>query len=297
MQRERCSLIILLGLAVLGWTMPGQATELKEVISGKKIPFVLQLKSLGDDWRRISLGSAGGGETGAWMQFVAGGGISSNVYYTRGETVPVEGKLMLVAYRPKIEEMSFVDIMSGKTPEMRGALSAESLLTLSLINLETATSLDDIRPFNLQQELEESKKQTEKLGELTKVRPGPGVEEDTSSLGNLKQLALALLMYADDYDEMLPDLKTPENMKQALLPYLRDDSIFSDPAGGKAYGVNSGLSQKNINDIAAPADTVVFYETRAGEKTGLRGVAFLDGHTQLVDDARWQQLKTISHLP
>ena len=67
--------------------------------------------------------------------------------------------------------------------------------------------------------------------------------------GNLKQLGLALMMYAQDYDERLPPMKNTAALKKVIGPYLDSDAIFIDPATKKAFAFNSSLSERNVEDI------------------------------------------------
>src|ERR671911_538305 len=61
-----------------------------------------------------------------------------------------------------------------------------------------------------------------------------------SCLSNIKQLGLTLQMYAQDYDETLPnhaadtanflDAKAPANWAKAVSPYAKNTQIFSCPS-------------------------------------------------------------------
>lgn len=98
--------------------------------------------------------------------FGGGGESKPPVYYTRGQTAAVGGETFLIAYRYQKPEMGLMQMAmqaakQGKEPgdpEMAaaGKLSAESSLALSLINTRTITRLDDIRPFDMNQEIAES---------------------------------------------------------------------------------------------------------------------------------------------
>jgi len=297
MKQHKTALLISLALAILGWVMPAGGIELKEAIAGKKIPFVIQLKDLGDDWRRVLAANT---QSADWMQafFAAISGQAGNTYYTRGETISVGPVLFLMAYRPQVQ-VRIAEIVYRNAAPLE-PLSPDSQLNLCLLNLGVLGSMDDIRQFNLELEIEESKKLAASLAVMTRGNASPRGEEPkepASSLGNLKQLALALLMYADDHDETLPAMESAASLKAALLPYVRNEVIFLHPATGEPYLFNSWLAGKNIASIEQPEQTVVFYEAQPNLENQLRAVAFLDGHTQFVDEARWQEIKAISHLP
>jgi prepilin-type processing-associated H-X9-DG protein len=62
----------------------------------------------------------------------------------------------------------------------------------------------------------------------------------TSCLSNTKQLALAILMYADDHSETLPPSHMSQNVPyttgwpQLILPYINNTGIFECPSTGGA---------------------------------------------------------------
>ncbi len=104
----------------------------------------------------------------------------------------------------------------------------------------------------------------------------------SSCLSNVKQLALAVLAYAQDYDEMLPASykpTAPVYWTQTITPYIKNTQIYSCPsvtlpdnawsgaqmaygwnyhyltlrAGASAYG---GATAK-LGEVASPAETVM----------------------------------------
>lgn len=133
----------------------------------------------------------------------------------------------------------------------------------------------------------------------------------------LKQLGLALQMYAQDYDEVLPPMKSPAAVKKVLYPYVRkNDAVFLDPRTTEPYQPNASLSGKRIAwvtlsvrrsghrrptqiklpaDITRPGEMVAFYElTPAAD--GTRNVLFVDGHVKRYPEVEWQRLKRSSHI-
>ena len=115
----------------------------------------------GDDPATIALG----------MQMLGGmfggGGGSEAAYFTKGSAVVVGGQTFLIAYRLVKPQMNLMDIMkdsqSGKEPDM-SKLSAQTKVTsdtevrLSLIDLRTISTINDIRGFELTREVEEANK-------------------------------------------------------------------------------------------------------------------------------------------
>ncbi|MCE5237455.1 DUF1559 domain-containing protein [bacterium] len=111
----------------------------------------------------------------------------------------------------------------------------------------------------------------------------------SSCLSNLKQLALASLMYVQDYDEMsqrwhgywgapaVPTVSDPY-WYQYIVPYTKNQQIFLCPsAGDKAldpadapantylctYAVSNGWPQQALSAFVSPAETVMLCETQS----------------------------------
>ena len=90
--------------------------------------------------------------------------------------------------------------------------------------------------------------------------------QQASCLSNLKQLALAALMYAQDHDEVFP---RADNWCDAISPYMKNDEIFkcpSDPEHDYGYAFNRNLSGKRLGEIRRPAETVLIFDSTAGKK-------------------------------
>ena len=119
----------------------------------------------------------------------------------------------------------------------------------------------------------------------------------TQSVNNLRQLALAVLMYTQDNNDKLPALKTPADMKKALGEYLGGtEQMFTSPRTGELYEPNPFVSGKSIGVFDNPATMIVFYEkTPAGD--GSRCTAFLDGHVEVIQAEEWDAVKKKAKLP
>ncbi len=100
------------------------------------------------------------------MLFGGGGGSSAPVFYTKGQTVTLSGETFLVAYQAPKTGINFMQLMmqsqqnGGKEPDWSklagDKLTGDSMLSLSLLNIKNITTFSDIRPFDLQKELDES---------------------------------------------------------------------------------------------------------------------------------------------
>lgn len=120
-----------------------------------------------------------------------------------------------------------------------------------------------------------------------------GQAQAVSSLNNLRQIALAGLMYAADHEGRLPDADT---WMDDLAPYVNNTEVYKSPlAPGLEYGyaMNEALSGKPLDVIGNLAETVLFFESNLGTRNAVGGpeaiadraqrwtgiaFAFADGH-------------------
>ena len=122
----------------------------------------------------------------------------------------------------------------------------------------------------------------------------------TKCISNLKQLGLALHMYAQDWDESFPDLDVTgannwnaENTK--FYPnYISSLKVFECPSGSDAvttaganvigaqtsYAYNDNLTEMDDSDTAIACDKSVSYHT----SPNIINVLYLDGHVSAVKD-------------
>lgn len=282
-------------LVLLAFALPafGQDTEgqvqqsmtFKQLLSGTAPPLAMQLKDLNGDWRRMSVSGAADIGMGGYMSMLtsmfSGMGVGG-VYYTRGDTVTIGSETYIIAYSPKTRKVDFAALMHASTPPAPEKLTPDTTLTLSLLNQRTIGSLTDIQPFDINEEIGAS--ETVAADSAT-----------TTSLNNLKQITAGLLLYAQDYDEVLPPIKDPASVKQLIQPYLKNVADFTNPITHQLYQVNLILSAHKLKDIPDPAAMVLFYEdSPAPDNT--RGVAFLDGHVKRIPETQWPALKRLSKI-
>jgi hypothetical protein len=132
------------------------------------------------------------------------------------------------------------------------------------------------------------------------------------SHARLARLATAMMMYSQDYDEVLPPMHDAAEVKQHLVAYLQgNDQVFVQPETNEAFQPNPALSGKRRmtmtlrppegpavtrrSEIAWPGQTVAMYEARpATDDT--RGVLLIDGRIARVPEAAWPQLRRATGL-
>lgn len=94
--------------------------------------------------------------------------------------------------------------------------------------------------------------------------------ERSAALSNAKQAALALIMYAADMDDTLPNGDI--DLRARVGPYMRNSSILSS----FTYTFGGG----DMKSIQNPAGTEIGYVTGPGG----RAVAYADGHVRWIPD-------------
>ena len=108
----------------------------------------------------------------------------------------------------------------------------------------------------------------------------------TACLSNVRQLTMALQMYATEHGEKLPNA---ESWEEDSSEYLFNEEILTCPTTGKHYVFNRKLSGVDLRDIRKPAEVPLLWEPslHAGGLVGPHGgqfnVCYVDGHAKMVD--------------
>lgn len=122
----------------------------------------------------------------------------------------------------------------------------------------------------------------------------------TQCMSNLKQSGLATLMYASDYDEMLP---AASKWMDATKQYGRTPAISQCPLvkDGHGYAMNDALSQKKISKVAKPESAILLFETddldynahgkppalgTPAPRHGSRTISYVNGAVRSIRDGR-----------
>lgn len=109
----------------------------------------------------------------------------------------------------------------------------------------------------------------------------------TASLGNLKKLGTATLMYSSDYDDLLPyELGTAEETYFFIEPYANDESILDTSRPGIAYEFNPLLSGLPVSSVPSPATTPLAYES--APTNNKRSLVYLDGAVKTLEEPDFQ---------
>ena len=116
-----------------------------------------------------------------------------------------------------------------------------------------------------------------------------------SCSANEKQLALACLQYAADYDERYPDWST--NWSDATEPYYRSSLVLDCPAdtnGKPSYQFGPTLRGKEAGKLTDPANAVMLFESDDGKSVVWRhndgaNYGYADGHIKWLGKASTPQ--------
>ncbi len=140
-------------------------------------------------------------------------------------------------------------------------------------------------------------------GQTKEVSPSP------ASVSNLHQIAMAMIVYAQDYDDHLPPMKDAATAKQALLPYISagggKGNVFVHPDTKEPYQPNPSLSYRHyVNPNPEKTQIVAFYQAKSAPE-GRHDVLFLprQGDKQKTDYVRslsqseWLKVKKLSKVP
>ncbi len=120
-------------------------------------------------------------------------------------------------------------------------------------------------------------------------------------MNHVKQLNLALMMYATDHNDTFPPA---DSWCDLIKPYAGNSAgVFhcaAQPGAQCSYRLNSDVANKRLSEVGAPATTVLIFSSAEGwNLSGRRDVAlahhhgngalmigFTDGHVQVVSPAR-----------
>jgi hypothetical protein len=161
---------------------------------------------------------------------------------------------------------------------------------LVLINLRSIASIGQIRPFSMEEVMKPPP-----MGLMDVFGRAKQTAEIRSAESNLKQLALGMMVYAQDYDEVLPPMQDTAKLKKLLLPYVKSEAAFTSPATGQPFQANARLSRRSLATLD-PTGVVMLYSS-VPEPDGTRLVARVDGSVKRIGPAEWTKLAPAQHLP
>jgi hypothetical protein len=129
------------------------------------------------------------------------------------------------------------------------------------------------------------------LHEGAVLHPPTPEEEQGIILSSMRQIALATLMYADDYDETFAPQK---NVEKAVLPYMMNSELFDRPGYPKQPIFRYLTDALPVAAIEYPADTPLWQVDLGGKQICL---GFADGHARWYDREAGEEILRRAGIP
>lgn len=292
---------------------------IKDVINGQGLAPTMKLSTLPPEYKSVKIELAKGGDGGMASMLPmmmmsqgpsggGGGGMEAfllmsilNSYWTKADMVTMGGHEFLVTYKLELGLRSNATDHDG-TPfaaTLRLALVRTDLI--ASISPDPATSAAHVlellnkAKIPVDQDVEViqiPEAQTTTAAILYPVfAQAKSAAKATATLSNVKQMALGVMIYMSDYDDVYPYPQSVAAVKFVTYPYIKNKEIYKtlNPNGGQ-FLFNMSLGGVESVSIENPAETVLWYETQAWPD-GRRAVAFADGHAKLVSTEEWKRFE------
>jgi hypothetical protein len=109
----------------------------------------------------------------------------------------------------------------------------------------------------------------------------------TRTLSNAKQVAVGMMLYSNDYDDLFPHAQSTAQAQEEVYPYLKNASLWKsdNPNGGRLL-YNTTLSGVSQTQLPFPAETLLIWDEMPWPD-GRRVVAYADGHAKIVTADEW----------
>jgi hypothetical protein len=267
-------------------------------LTGEKYPLSMRAAELDSRWRVVYTDLSVDDNNQTLRRLYRVDRLPRFKYFTRGETIAVASETYLVAYRaePSVAEMQRLRVRREATQPQDAKLSAQTELRLCLLNILSVGRELDARAFNPKVDVE-SAQETASANRL-------------QSINNLRIIGMALVQYAQEYDEVLPPMRgatsqdqltsallnTPgrESVQYLIRNFIPSPQVFRQPGTNTLYQPNFALSGRNLDNIRNTSRIVAFYERTATQ--GFRALLFLDGHVKVIRESEWPRIKRESFI-
>lgn len=279
------------------------AQDLGALLRGQTLPNKIKPADIGEDMRAVKIvheKQGGGGDIFSMlmnpmmMMMGAFGSMGSSeekpadpdqaagmaffdklsISWTNGSTVKLYEQDFLVTYAVQV---NMAEVTKLKSPPDLSKYD----LTLTLINTKHITAITP-RPDMTKEE-------------WLKPAPAGGGRvsggDQATTLSNVKQISLAVMMYAGDFDDEMPYVQSTKGAFEVIYPYLKNKEVTKslNPSGAK-FLLNMAVAGVNMSSIELPAETVLFYEDKPWPD-GTRVVSFTDGHAKKLSPEEWERYK------
>jgi prepilin-type processing-associated H-X9-DG protein len=129
-----------------------------------------------------------------------------------------------------------------------------------------------LRRFSSSQHLDPSAIQSAKDSASQAGAPAPRDEGDC--LSQVKQLCLSVQLYAEDYDQVLPQ----NNWRQELEPYVKNKNLYTCPVvkekgDENGYAMNADVVGSSLTGLANPATMPLIFDSNSLAPSAVGSIA------------------------
>jgi len=127
----------------------------------------------------------------------------------------------------------------------------------------------------------------------------------TPGLSNVKQCALGMEMYAGDFDDLVPYVRTQKKLVDLVHPYVKDDARWDTCNGAQPgkFRLNPSLPGASLFSLDDPSAVPMLFDifghkpTRGGEDGVLQfTLAYADGHGRALSEKAWLKAQPLLYL-
>lgn len=113
-----------------------------------------------------------------------------------------------------------------------------------------------------------------------------------SGMSNAKQIAIGMIMYTTDYDDLTPWVQDTATAQVLTYPYIKNIAVWKtqNPAAS-VFEYNLTAGGVRTDKMENPATLVMYFESKPWED-GSRIVAYWDGHVRLASTADWSKISS-----
>lgn len=199
-----------------------------------------------------------------------------DLLWTKGDVVSLGGEAFLACYRVDVTSIMIAGEDRSQFPQV-------DTLRLHLVKMSTIGSISpygDVTPS----EFREAFAVPDKERPMTQQQMSAA---QTTAVSNAKQIALGMLMYCADYDDITPYAQSTATVQWVTMPYLKNMKIWeTGNPNNSRFIYNPAIAGVNMTDVEEPAATVLYYES-APWPDRRRVVAYNDGHVKLLTEEEW----------
>ena len=215
-------------------------------------------------------------------------------YWTTGKTARVNGEEFLITYKLEMGFMPVTGMQSQVNVSLRLNLVRTNMIS-SLSPMPDVTKerlmkglVDSKISFNNSAAIDIAPESATTAAVLMPVfSQAKQAATQTVSLSNSKQIALSLIMYCGDYDDVMPYAQSTGAVVKATYPYAKNLDIWWT-SDGRRFLFNMSLSGVSMTSIENPAETILVYADKPNAN-GNREVAFTDGHAKSLNTTEWNR--------